>query len=201
MKRLKEQVRSLTKQSVAMAARLEDQERRARRNNIQIVGGAQASQFGPPINQAMGISDHSPVEVQLRGPSRDFKLPPRLDAWSLRDTEIQEKLREGMDPTENRCSVSSSRVLWEAFKSLIRGQAQAIIGARRKDTQLEYTVTERDIAQLEEGVRDLGKPEEHHELRLHQQGLRAENQARKHALVTQCRLYDVGKKASKLLAM
>ncbi|KAJ1215058.1 hypothetical protein NDU88_002668 [Pleurodeles waltl] len=126
-KRLEEGVRSLTKKTEIMEARLEDQEGRSRRNN-----------FGDVTIHARGISDQFPVGIRLLGPQRNYTLLGRLDIWGLKVEGVREKLRKGASLyfTENQGTVASAGALWEAFKTVLRGQAQAALGVTRKETWL-----------------------------------------------------------------
>ncbi|KAJ1213154.1 hypothetical protein NDU88_000793 [Pleurodeles waltl] len=57
--------------------------------------------------------------------------------------------------------------------AVIRGQAQAIIEAKTKDTKLTCANSEKDIMKLSEIAQTMNAREDKHELQLRQQDLRA----------------------------
>lgn len=166
--------------------------------------GDQLSHYDQPGILARGISDHSPIAVTMRGPPAGPRGLPKIDAWHFHDREMVEQLKEGSHLyfEENRDSVQSHITLWEAYKTVFRGQAQALIGAKKKEEALYVHRLEDDILGMEQAHGENPSAELRHRLQLKQKELRArvENEARAYALATQHRLYDVGDKSLKLLA-
>ncbi|KAJ1160426.1 hypothetical protein NDU88_000928 [Pleurodeles waltl] len=160
--------------------------------------------FGEARHGARGISDHSPVMITLKGCKRDYAAIPGIDPWYLRDQVIREQLWEGTDLffKENVGSVSFRCTLSEAFKAVLRGQAQALIGGKKKENTLQIEALEREVGTLQDQLPGDGSEELRQRLIAKQTELRelAEDDAREYALATQRRLYDTGDKASKLLA-
>ncbi|KAJ1117974.1 hypothetical protein NDU88_006169 [Pleurodeles waltl] len=87
----------------------------------------------------------------LNGMDQDYATIPRIDTWYLKDPVIVDRLREGTDLylKENLGSVSSSCVLWEAFMAVLHGQAQTLIGSRKKEKKLQMEVLENEVGALE----------------------------------------------------
>ncbi|KAJ1193197.1 hypothetical protein NDU88_002502 [Pleurodeles waltl] len=163
---------------------------------------AHVGRFREDAYYPRGISDHSPVGVTLLGPSQSYSLPPRLDPWHLRDKSFVDKIRERATQffEENQGSVYSACNLWEAFKSVLRGHAQDMIGGKKKEQNLQAAILECEIAALEARCQAGGGAEGGllHQLRLKRYELRAlaEQNARLYVLASQSRLYDVGDKAN-----
>ncbi|KAJ1079586.1 hypothetical protein NDU88_003893 [Pleurodeles waltl] len=115
----------------------------------------------------------------------------------------QEEAREGVDHYfwEDKGTVASNCVLWEAFITVIRGQAQALIGGKKKGKKLQMETRTREIGALAARLLWENTVELHHSLQARQTEHRAlaEDSARKRALTTNRQLYDVGDKANKLL--
>ncbi|KAJ1162084.1 hypothetical protein NDU88_002562 [Pleurodeles waltl] len=150
-----------------------------------------------------GISDHSPVVISLKGRKRDYATIPRIDPWYLRDQVIGEQLWEGTVLFKENVGLVSSRcILGEAFKVVLRGQAQALIGGKKKEKTLLIEALEREVGALEAQLPGDRSEELRRRFTATQTGLHelAENEARKYAQVTQRRLYDTGDQTSKLLA-
>ncbi|KAJ1177877.1 hypothetical protein NDU88_003129 [Pleurodeles waltl] len=76
---------------------------------------------------------------------------------------------------------------------VIRGQAQAPIGGKKKDIALKCEEIERDITKPENQLTPEGTDDLRHPLRLHQGGLHAleEEKAQIYNMATQHQLYDV----------
>ncbi|KAJ1159096.1 hypothetical protein NDU88_011766 [Pleurodeles waltl] len=232
-KKLEEQVKYLTKQTGVLAARQEDQEGRARRNNIRVFGVPEKTE-GPSVDLfledlivnilppkhlskffsverahrapiplpkppprtilarifnhrdhdailhaarthgdvrldnatvqfsqtltsrdvaqlACGVSDYSPVMAILVAIVRDTGLPPRIDPWYLKKGDFPDRLREGAKRyfDDNLGSVTSEGILLEAFKTVIRGQTQALIGGLKKERCLKCETIEGEVSELE----------------------------------------------------
>lgn len=162
--------------------------------------------FQNGCHKASGISDHSPVEVQLRSPERDWSLPPRLDAFLFRDQDFQDRFRERVEQYfgDNIGSVKSHCILWEAYKTVARDFIQSEIGRRRKEKTAQMDLLESELLTLESTrcETDEQDKEKHHQLRLKEKELKdvGINQAKFHALATQRRIYDLGDKANKMIA-
>ncbi|KAJ1144986.1 hypothetical protein NDU88_011278 [Pleurodeles waltl] len=74
---------------------------------------------------------------------------------------------------EDKGTVASQCILWEAFKMVLRGHAQASIGGIRKERILQCIALEMEIATFEAEVLSVGQPspEQSHRLQLRQQEL------------------------------
>ncbi|KAJ1180862.1 hypothetical protein NDU88_006077 [Pleurodeles waltl] len=107
--------------------------------------------FSAVALKAQEISDHSPAEVMLTGPSRSRDLPPRVDPWYLKDRAFGDRVRDGIDQCfqDKALYLELACVLWEAFEAVLRGQVQALIGGIRKERRLKCEALERDCASLE----------------------------------------------------
>ncbi|KAJ1088183.1 hypothetical protein NDU88_001342 [Pleurodeles waltl] len=151
-----------------------------------------------------GVSDHSLVGIRQLGPQQDYVLPGRLDVWGLKEPGVREKLWDGASLyfAENQGTVALAGTLWEAFKTVLRGQAQASLWVTGKEMRLACATIEKDIVSLEATTLASNNPEDHEKLQLRQSEPRAlaENQAKQPAVAVQRRLYDVGDKAGRLLA-
>ncbi|KAJ1147887.1 hypothetical protein NDU88_000728 [Pleurodeles waltl] len=81
---------------------------------------------------------------------------------------VRECLREGASlyVSENKDSVLSWWTLREAFKIVLRGQAQAVLGVVKKEMRLACTTIEKDIVSLEARVLSSSDPEDREQLRL-----------------------------------
>ncbi|KAJ1082892.1 hypothetical protein NDU88_003055 [Pleurodeles waltl] len=125
-------------------------------------------------HQARGISNHSPVSVLLNGPEKKFVLPRKIDPWFLKDRGFREKLHEetGAYFVENQGPVVSPFVLWEAFRAVLRGKAQALTGVWKNERNLKCARLEAEILDLEARVQTEGTVTLGHRLRLHQQDFR-----------------------------
>ncbi|KAJ1122192.1 hypothetical protein NDU88_000695 [Pleurodeles waltl] len=162
------------------------------------MAGASVGRFWEAVHYLRGISDHSLVGVTLLGPSQFQSVPPRLDPWNLRDKSFLDKLRARATQyfEENLGSVDSACALWEAFKTLIRGHVQGMIGSQKKEHNMQAANLEPEIAALEaRSVADRGwRVISKHHLKLKCYDLRtlAEQHERAHMLATQLRFNDVG---------
>ncbi|KAJ1198649.1 hypothetical protein NDU88_002488 [Pleurodeles waltl] len=74
---------------------------------------------------------------------------------------------------KNRGTVPSASTLWEDFKVVLRGQAQALTGVARKETGLHCAAMEREVKELKGLTLASGDPEDWDQLKLRQQELRA----------------------------
>ncbi|KAJ1211392.1 hypothetical protein NDU88_006752 [Pleurodeles waltl] len=112
------------------------------------------------------LTDHSPV-----GTIKYAGLPPRIDPWYLKEGDFPNEVRKGTKRyfDDNLGSVTSAGILWEAFESIIRGQAQALIGLK-KERRLQCETIEGEVSKLAAG----GPMQLHHchSLLLKQQELR-----------------------------
>ncbi|KAJ1189151.1 hypothetical protein NDU88_005902 [Pleurodeles waltl] len=135
--------------------------------------------------------------------SQDLRgsLEPKLDAVTVDVTLLRADLRKSprriWDPFDLACT------LWEAFKTLIRGHTENMIGGQKKELNMQAVNLKRGIATPEAcfATRRVAEDDLQHQLRLKRYELRAlAEYARAHALATQRQLYDVGDKSDKLLA-
>lgn len=82
-----------------------------------------------------GISDHSPIQAELKahGPTQNRMYPIYPGYFQNR------AIRKGLTSAtshyfqENEHSVSSSQILWEAYKPVLRGQAISLIEGRKEE--------------------------------------------------------------------
>lgn len=98
--------------------------------------------------------------------------------------------------------VDSHQVVWEAYKTVIRGEALSLIAAQKKEKRQELERLEREILQLENENNQSHTSATIHALQLKQDEYRAlySDRARAIGRDTQSRLYDQGDKAGKLIA-
>lgn len=98
-----------------------------------------------------GISDHSPISVQYtlhhKAHTRTFPIYPGF----LRSPQIGQSL---IDTTkhyfeENTLSVASPTVLWEAYKTVFRGQAISLITHHKREKVKTIETLEKQVADLE----------------------------------------------------
>lgn len=156
------------------------------------------------MHMARVILDDSPVEFAIRGPSINRAPFPIIDPWQIQDPKFRDKIREGSDFyfKENAGLVDSHLIIWEAYKVVLRGPAQALIGSKRKEKSLQIRSIEQEMLQMEAEVIGGANADQLHRLALRQQELRAlaEGEARAYAVAMQHQLYEVCDKASSLLA-
>lgn len=154
--------------------------------------GDQLTYYDQPRIMARGISDHSPMAVTLRGPPTGPRGFPKIDSWYFRDRELEDRLGEGsrLYFEENKGSVESYITIWEEYKTVLQVQAQALIGAKKKEETIIIRQIEEEILIIERDYRVAPSDELRHRLLLKQKELRAraDNNARAYALATQLRL-------------
>lgn len=87
--------------------------------------------------------------------SRGVPRPRNIIAINARYLKIP-KIRNDLSKTteryfeENEASMASSRILWEAFKTVIRGQALSLMIGHKREKRKEVEVVEKSIIELEQ---------------------------------------------------
>ncbi|KAJ1210754.1 hypothetical protein NDU88_006116 [Pleurodeles waltl] len=159
-----------------------------------------------PLNLSPGSGRQCTTQEGFRttppGPSQSYSVQPRLDPWYLRGKSFVDKLRERATQhfEENLGSIDSACILWEAFKTVMRGHTQDLIGGQKKERNMQAANLEWEIAALEARFAVDGEAEGdlQHQPRLKRYKLctLAEQHTRAHALAIQRQLYDVGDKSN-----
>lgn len=117
---------------------------------------------------ARGISDHSPIWVQMgRDEGQVGRIAP-INPWYLRNPTIKQTITQAIESyfRENERSVGSAQRLWEVFKTVVRGQALSQITGAKREKNAELTKLEVEILQLEGEFLTAGEPDTGHKLRL-----------------------------------
>ncbi|KAJ1096203.1 hypothetical protein NDU88_001347 [Pleurodeles waltl] len=106
--------------------------------------------------------------ITHRGGHIDGLSARRQEAWGVQKQEARDKLREGaaLYFKENRGSVPSAGMLWEAFKAVLRGKAQALTGVARKEMRLQCIAMEIEVMELEGLALASRDPEDRDKLKL-----------------------------------
>ncbi|KAJ1186386.1 hypothetical protein NDU88_003167 [Pleurodeles waltl] len=98
----------------------------------------------------LGISDRSPLTMLVHMGVPGQAVPWRLDAWELMDMDTRQPVIMVIDQyfAEYEGSDQSAAKLWEAYKSIMRGQLIARVAAKRKDREVEYWKLEEQLILL-----------------------------------------------------
>lgn len=151
-----------------------------------------------------GISDHSPIWLQMEYERRDCTRVAPISPWYLRNPIIKLKIEQEIEYyfNENEGTVESAQVLWEAFKTVIRGQALSQISGAKKEKQARLLRLEEEILKLEEGITASTEQDTTQILKLTQEeyGTEAREAAKTMISHKLGRVYELGDKAGKLLA-
>lgn len=127
-----------------------------------------------------------------------------ISPWHLKSPQVRTQLLK--DTTfyfqENEGTVSSSGVLWEAYKTVIRGSVLGSIAGLRKEKCAVATHLEEQILNLERQLLEHDSEDTRHNLKIKTTELSdlARDAAKTYHRATLSKLYDVGDKAGKLLA-
>lgn len=153
---------------------------------------------------ARGISDHSPVWVHLTIGSQRVGCIRPINPWFLHNPTSRKQISQSIEHyfQENSGTVDSPTVLWEAFKTVIRGEALSAITGQRKEKEAQLLTIESDLLTLERDAQMSDNPEVQHRMQLKATEYKAlvTDAAKQLARQREGRLYDQGDKAGKLIA-
>lgn len=160
------------------------------------------SRFQHPRGLPRGISDHTPLWIELTLQKRQTRGPIIINPWLLKIPDIRDSLTTHTDYyfAENIGSVNSAKTIWEAYKTVIKGHALKT-GYIKKHNQ-QITQLESEILQLEHTHRDSPTEEIAHKLQTKQLEYKALAREKTQAklLRTHHRVYELGEQTGKMLA-
>ena len=119
-----------------------------------------------------GISDHSPIWAEYSMSQHPSHLEININPWYLKIQSIREGITKATHHyfQENTGSVSSTTTLWEAYKSVIKGQALSLMAGHKKNKKSQMETLEGQLTKLELDLYTGDSPETKHLLHLKQQG-------------------------------
>lgn len=150
-----------------------------------------------------GLSDHSPVlmDLSLGGGGRSFRW--RLSVWHLHNGDYRRHMRESIAHylSENEGSVPGASIVWEAMKPTLRGVDISWCVAERRRRREHLVRAEAEILALEAQSTEAKSRQGTRHL-LHSQWTYASlllDEARQAWLATRSRVYQWGDKSGKML--
>ncbi|KAJ1166405.1 hypothetical protein NDU88_006809 [Pleurodeles waltl] len=101
--------------------------------------------------QARGISDHAPLQMTVSLGPQPPEKEWRMQTWRLQNTKIVEDLEQVTQYyfTENKGSVQSPVILWEAYEATIRGEIIAREAGDRRHREKRLVTLETEHIALE----------------------------------------------------
>lgn len=105
---------------------------------------------------ARRISDHSPIWMRLTLGTHSVGRTAPTNLWYLRNPKMLTALLQAIDSyfQENDGSVDSAQTLWEAFKTVIGGQALSLIAGAKKDKMKDLVKAEERSLKARKGGGD-----------------------------------------------
>ncbi|XP_069083442.1 uncharacterized protein [Pleurodeles waltl] len=147
--------------------------------------------------EALDPEDH-------RGGKSEKRKSWRLSPWDMQDGEVARGLRLDTDLyfKENEGSVRSAVSLWEAYKTVLRDSAQNLVAQKRHRDNKQLDDIEAKLLEIERKATHTPTSPLLRQLELTKVEYKelAEKETKARLRATQCRLYETGDKAGKLLA-
>lgn len=151
------------------------------------------------------ISDHAPVILEISFPTADLSRPPwRLNTQMLSNESFVKFISDQIDffISTNKTPNMAASTIWETMKAYIRGEVISYTAHENKLRKDRVFVLTRSIAQLDETYAVSPSPDIYKERLILQAKLDTflTNQVTETLIKTRATYYELGDKASKLLA-